>query len=100
MLEDQKAEFCFGLVAEDDAPADMSRRALMQAGFGLFEASAALDHCKGDGQQAMELLTSGWTPPAPAAQPAALSRPGVCPFSGAVAGKAGSAAFCPGSRPS
>jgi Mg-chelatase subunit ChlD len=96
MLEDQKAELCFGLVAEDDAPADMSRHVLMQAGFGLFEASTALDHCKGDGQQAMELLTSGWKPPAPIAQSKQSSRPAVCPFSGAVAAAGGAGQSCPG----
>jgi len=98
MLDDQKAELCIGLVAEDRDPADMNRRTLMQAGFGLFEVSAALDRCGGDGQQAMELLTSGWTPPAPVAQAVQPSRPAVCPFSGAVAGAAGASHGCPASR--
>jgi len=101
MLDDQKTELCIGLVAEDHAPADMSRHTLMQAGFGLFEVSAALDQCRGDGQQAMELLTSGWRPPAAVPQPPAQpSRPAVCPFSGAVAGAAGVGHACPASRAS
>lgn len=98
MLDDQKTELCIGLVAEDDAPADMTRRTLMQAGFGLFEVSAALDQCRGDGQQAMELLTSGWKPPAPVPQPVEPSRPAKCPFSGAVAGVAGAGHACPAPR--
>jgi len=98
MLDDHKAELCIGLVAEDHAPADMSRRTLMQAGFDLFEVSAALDRCKGDGQQAMELLTSGWKPPAPVSQAVQPQRPAVCPFSGAVAGAGGIGHACPASR--
>jgi len=89
MLDDQKVELCFGLVAEDSDSADRSRQALMQAGFGLFEVTAALEHCKGDGQQAMELLTSGWKPPTPTAP---TSQPAACPFSGARAGA------CPAGR--
>jgi len=59
-IEKEKVHICVGLVAEDGEQA--ARRALAEAGYGVVEQAAALDHCGGDVAKALDLLRSGWTP--------------------------------------
>jgi Mg-chelatase subunit ChlD/truncated hemoglobin YjbI len=91
-IEDQQAELCIGMAPEAQDATVANRRTLMQAGFGLFEASAALERFCGDCTRAMTMLVSGWAPPAAQAAPKPPSQPAVCPFSGASTGAAG---VCP-----
>merc|ERR1712139_583716 len=58
----------------------------MSAGFGYVEVAAALDRCRGDEENSLQLLVSGWVPehlPMTATASHAVAR---CPFTGAVAG--------------
>merc|ERR1711937_313680 len=69
-LSGQKAELCLDVLADDehmiDNPEEMAQvkamRQIEAAGFGNFEATAALEKCQGDPNKALELLATGWTP--------------------------------------
>jgi hypothetical protein len=80
-IAQMKAELCIGLVAED-VPESAGTRAIKrieEAGFGHFEATAALEKSGGDAEKAVELLASGWSPQAdpPTTSNSSASR---CPF--------------------
>merc|ERR1719160_1386784 len=81
-LDEQKAELCVGLVSQDTSPGAAARRKLREAGFGLIETTAALNHCHGDAEEALMLLISGWTPQhnIVAMNPSGDER--TCPFGG------------------
>eukprot|EP00746_Dinoflagellata_sp_MGD_P163229 gnl/MRDRNA2_/MRDRNA2_91157_c0_seq1.p1 gnl/MRDRNA2_/MRDRNA2_91157_c0~~gnl/MRDRNA2_/MRDRNA2_91157_c0_seq1.p1 ORF type:complete len:936 (-),score=212.41 gnl/MRDRNA2_/MRDRNA2_91157_c0_seq1:396-2975(-) len=103
-LAEQKAEICIGVMGEDDSVEAKAMRKIQVAGYGHFEATAALEKCGGDPNKALELLTAGWAPgltPGSSMQSEngyAFSSVGRCPFSGATA----SAGHCPmsGTQPS
>jgi hemoglobin len=98
-LADQKAEICIGIVGDDDSVEAEAMRKIQVAGFGHFEATAALDKCRGDPSKALELLIAGWSPGQPqsvtqlgdvntdaaAAAGYGAGIPARCPFSGALA---------------
>merc|ERR1711904_181673 len=91
-LVEQKAELCIGVVGEDDSVEAQAMRKIQSAGFGQFEATAALDKCGGDASKALDLLTTGWSPGLPGATTQlgvvnSSSFSGGCPFSGAKAGE-------------
>jgi hypothetical protein len=91
-LAEQKAELCIGVIGEDDSAEAQAMRRIQSAGFGQFEATAALDKCEGDASKALDLLATGWSP----GRPGSVTQVGVvntspssgytggCPFSGVV----------------
>jgi len=93
-LAEQKAELCIDVIEEDDSEQVQAMRKIQSAGFGHFEATAALDRCRGDPSKALDLLTTGWSPGLPgsvtqlgAVNPSASLTGGYsggCPFSGAT----------------
>merc|ERR1719158_229833 len=95
-LAEQRAELCIDVVAEDDSPEAKAMRKIQMAGFGNFEATAALEKCGGDPSKALDLLMTGWS----AVQSGSLtsissmSSGGGCPFSGAPASSS-AGARCP-----
>lgn len=92
-LSEQKAELCIGVIEEDDSEEAVKRRRIQAAGFGHFEATAALDKCGGDPSKALDLLTTGWSPGLgeSTTQLGVVNSfsgyAGGCPFSGTPAGE-------------
>jgi len=91
-LVEQKAELCIGVVGEDHSVEAQAMRKIQSAGFGQFEATAALDKCGGDASKALDLLTTGWSPGLPGSMTelgvvstSPTNARGGCPFSGAIA---------------
>merc|ERR1711988_1838596 len=63
-LDNMKCELCIGLL-EEEVPVSHRTAATQrveQAGFGHFDATAALERCNGDADKALTLLASGWRP--------------------------------------
>lgn len=99
-LTEQKAEICLGVVEEGDSSQDESVRKVRKiqvAGFGHFEATAALEKCGGDASKALELLTTGWSPGLHGSTTElgviaiGGDSPQRCPFSGSLDGSFGEA---------
>merc|ERR1711985_78557 len=92
-LAEQKAELCIGVIGEDDSTETEGIRKIQALGFGHFEATAALDKCGGDPSQALDLLTTGWSPGLgeSTTQLGVVNSfsgyAGGCPFSGTPAGE-------------
>jgi hypothetical protein len=81
-IAQMKAELCIGLV-EEDVPESLGMRAtkrVQEAGFGHFEATAALEKCGVDADRALELLASGWRPLADPPPPCTNNTASRCPF--------------------
>ena len=89
LLEGVHAELVVGLAASDGGGKGAAARQKMRdAGFGHVEITAALQHAKGDGVKALDLLLSGWKPERSHSGDAGA---GGCPFSrGDGAGRAAS----------
>merc|ERR1712149_105056 len=60
-LAEQRAELCIDVVVEDDSTEAKAMRDIQMAGFGHFEATAALEKCGGDPSKALDLLMTGWS---------------------------------------
>lgn len=105
-LAEQKAELCIGVIAEDGTPQAEAMRKIQAAGFGHFEATAALDRCGGDPSKAMDLLATGWLPgerPGSVTQMEVINlnsvaSPQRCPFSGASVASPQRCPFAPPER--
>jgi len=80
LIEENQSEFCIGIVSKEVSPEAASRRALMDAGFGHVESTAALERCHGDAIEALALLRSGWSPDYQQPSASASDAP-ACPFS-------------------
>jgi len=105
-LAQQKAELCIDVTDEDDSEQGEAMRKIQAAGFGNFEATAALDKCGGDPSKALDLLTTGWSPGLAgsttglgfvSSSPLPTGTGGACPFSGAAASS--SQGGCPVAAP-
>merc|ERR1712078_878291 len=97
-LAEQKAELCIDVFAEDDSAEAKAMREIQMAGFGHFEATAALEKCGGDPSKALDLLMTGWSAGLSGSLTSlsSMSSTGGCPFSGAPAS---SSQRCPFSAP-
>merc|ERR1712193_256115 len=97
-LAEQKAELCIDVFAEDDSAEAKAMREIQMAGFGHFEATAALEKCGGDPGKALDLLMTGWSAGLSGSLTSlsSMSSTGGCPFSGAPAS---SSQRCPFSAP-
>merc|ERR1712193_66417 len=95
-LAEQRAELCIDVVAEDDSAEAKALRNLQMAGFGHFEATAALEKCGGDPSKALDLLMTGWSAGLSGSLTSlsSMSSAGGCPFSGAPASSS-AGARCP-----
>lgn len=94
-----KSELCTGLVEDEGTPASSSVAAIKrveEAGFGRFEATAAIEHTNGDVERALELLARGWSPIE--VESHATSNVSCCPFL-AGAGTISSSATLPLGHP-
>jgi Mg-chelatase subunit ChlD len=99
MFEEQKAELCIGIVCDDMSEAALARKKIRDAGFGHVETTAALLHCRGNADRALDLLVSGWQPDALAPSHVDFGGAGACPFlrqRAAASGAASAAASAPG----
>merc|ERR1712118_229120 len=74
----------------------MGMRDIQMAGFGHFEATAALEKCGGDPSKALDLLMTGWSAGLSGSLTSlsSMSLGGGCPFSGAPASSS-AGARCP-----
>jgi len=95
-LAEQKAELCIDVFAEDDSAEAKAMREIQMAGFGHFEATAALEKCGGDPSKALDLLMTGWSAGLSGSLTSlsSISSAGGCPFSGAPASSS-AGARCP-----
>merc|ERR1711904_663441 len=93
-LAEQKAELCIDVFAEDDSAEANAMREIQMAGFGHFEATAALEKCGGDPSTALDLLMTGWSAGLSLTSLSSISSAGCCPFSGAPASSS-AGARCP-----
>merc|ERR1712193_549058 len=86
-LAEQRAELCIDVVVEDDSTEAKAMRDIQMAGFGHFEATAALEKCGGDPSKALDLLMTGWSAGLSGSLTSlsSFSSGGGCPFSGAPA---------------
>jgi hemoglobin len=97
-LNELKPEICVGIVAEGE---DSGIAKLINLGFPVVDATAALDKSEGDVDRAAALLLNGWNPREDETSSIAASERSdpeakrSCPFSRAVAGAAGSSGGCP-----
>lgn len=99
MFEEQKAELCIGVVSDDMSEAALARKKIRDAGFGHVETTAALLHCRGNVDRALDLLVSGWQPEAMAPSNVNFGGAGACPFlrqRASSSGVAGAAVSAPG----
>merc|ERR1712134_152745 len=82
-LAEQKAELCIDVFAEDDSAEAKAMREIQMAGFGHFEATAALEKCGGDPSKALDLLMTGWSAGLSGSLTSlsSMSSAGGCPFS-------------------
>jgi len=79
-----------GLTADDTTVVGSHHQKLIDAGFSHIEASAALHQCRGDSNDALKLLVSGWKPEGFTAMADNVVVSG-CPFAKSSTGKASSA---------
>merc|ERR1719379_1352379 len=97
-LNELKPEVCVGIVAEGE---DGGMAKLLNLGFQVVDATAALDKSEGDVDRAAALLLSGWNPREDeTSSTASFGHSGSeakrsCPFSRAVAGAGASSGGCP-----
>ena len=95
-LAEQRAELCIDVVVEDDSTEAKAMRDIQMAGFGHFEATAALEKCGGDPSKALDLLMTGWSAGLSGSLTSlsSFSSGGGCPFSGASSSSS-AGARCP-----
>ena len=84
------------MVVEDDSTEAKAMRDIQMAGFGHFEATAALEKCGGDPSKALDLLMTGWSAGLSGSLTSlsSFSSGGGCPFSGASSSSS-AGARCP-----
>merc|ERR1719201_1907247 len=96
MFEEQKAELCIGVVSDDMSEAALARKKVRDAGFGHVETTAALLHCRGNADRALDLLVSGWQPDAMAPSNVNFGGASACPFLRQRAASGAAAVSAPG----
>jgi hemoglobin len=97
-LNELKPEICVGIVAEG---MESGIAKLLNLGFPVVDATAALDKSDGDVERAAALLLNGWNPREEEASSTASVDDPVrrCPFSGAAAASSGGCPFMRGAAP-
>jgi len=96
-LNQLKGEICVGIVAEGE---ESGIAKLLNLGFQVVDATAALDKSEGDLDRAAALLLNGWTPREEEASSIASSADArSCPFSAGAAASSGRCPFMRGDAP-